>query len=117
MVFTGNHIQRSPEYKFDLGVNYEFGISSWDRAFSLQANYTKQGKSYWTPANTFFQKPFGLLDASLRVQPPGAAWSVTVWGKNLTDELYAVAAQTFFGDLMNYYGPPKTYGVDLKYEF
>jgi iron complex outermembrane receptor protein len=117
VVFTGNHIQRSPEYKFDLGVNYEFGIGSWDRAFSLQANYTKQGKSYWTPANTFFQKPFGLLDASLRVQPPGAAWSVTVWGKNLTDELYAVAAQTFFGDLMNYYGPPKTYGVDLKYEF
>ena len=117
VVFSGNRIQSSPEYKFDIGANYVFGIGEWDQAFSLQTNYTKQGKSYWTPANTFAQEPFGLWDASLRVQPPGAAWSVTVWGKNLTDELYAVAAQTFFGDLMNYYAPPKTYGVDLKYEF
>jgi len=42
---------------------------------------------------------------------------VTIWGKNLTDELYAVASQTFFGDMMNYYGAPKTFGIDLSYSF
>lgn len=116
-VFSGNRIQRSPKYKYDIGGTYEFGVGSWDKAFSLQANYTRQGKSYWTPNNTNAQKPFGLLDASLRLKPPEAPWSVTVWGKNITNELYAVASQPFFGDLMNYYAPPKTYGVDLKYEF
>ncbi|MDP3867537.1 TonB-dependent receptor [Phenylobacterium sp.] len=115
--FSGNQLQRSPKYKYDIGAEYEFGLGSWEEAFSLRANYTKQDKIYWSPNNTISQKAYGLLNASLRVQPPEAAWSLTFWGKNLTDELYSVASQTFFGDLMNYYGPPKTYGVDLSYAF
>lgn len=117
VVFSGKRIQRSPENKFNLGVSYDFGEGAWDNAFSFKANYTHTGESFWTPANTIKQEAFGLLDASLRFQAPNADWNVTVWGKNLTDELYAVAAQTFFGDLMNYYGAPKTYGVDLSYAF
>lgn len=116
-VFSGNKIQRSPENKFDVGFTYEFGQGAWDRGVSLKANYTRTGESFWTPNNTIKQKPFGLLDASLRIQPPEAKWAMTIWGKNLTDELYAVAAQAFFGDLMNYYAPPKTFGVDLTYSF
>ncbi|MGA0545088.1 TonB-dependent receptor [Brevundimonas sp. VNH65] len=115
--FSGNRIQRSPENKFDVGFTYEFGEGAWDRAFSLKANYTRTGEAFWGPENTIKQDAFGLVDASLRIQPPGADWNVTVWGKNLSDELYAVAAQTFFGDLMNYYGPPRTFGVDLRYSF
>lgn len=115
--FSGNTIQRSPKYKYDLSVAYEFGSGALEKAFSLRTTYTRQGKAYWTPNNTNFQKPFGLWDASLRFQPDGKAWSVTAWGKNLTDELYAVASQPFFGDLMNYYAPPRTYGVDVTYAF
>lgn len=117
VVFSGNRIQRSPENKFNLGFSYDFGQGALDRAFSLKANYTQTGESFWTPNNTIKQEAFSLLDASLRFQPPNADWNVTVWGKNLTDELYAVAAQAFFGDLMNYYGAPKTFGVDLSYAF
>jgi len=117
VVFSGKRIQRSPENKFNLGFSYDFGQGALDRAFSLKANYTQTGESFWTPANTIKQEAFGLLDASLRFQPPNADWNVTVWGKNLTDELYAVNAQAFFGDLMNFYGAPRTYGVDLSYSF
>ncbi len=117
VVFSGNRIQRSPENKFNVGFSYDFGPEAWDRAFNLTANYTHTGESFWTPNNTIKQEAFGLLDASLRFQPPNADWNLTVWGKNLTDELYAVAAQAFFGDLMNYYGSPRTFGVDLSYSF
>lgn len=117
VVFSGNRIQRSPENKFNLGFSYDFGQGALDRAFSLKANYTQTGESFWTPNNTIRQEPFGLFDASLRFQAPNADWNITVWGKNLTDELYAVAAQAFFGDLMNYYGAPRTFGIDLSYSF
>lgn len=117
VVFSGNTIQRSPDNKFNLGFSYDFGQGALSNAFSLKANYTHTGESFWTPNNTIKQDAYGLLDASLRFQPPNADWNVTVWGKNLTDELYAVAAQAFFGDLMNYYGAPKTFGVDLSYSF
>lgn len=115
--FSGNRIQRSPKYKYDIGATYEFGMGSWEDAFSAQVNYTREGKIFWTPNNTISRGSYDLLNASLRVQPPGAPWSVTVWGKNLNDTLYSVASQTFFGDLMNYYAPPRTYGVDLTYSF
>lgn len=115
--FSGNRIQRSPENKFNLGLTYDFGEGTWDRSFSFKANYTYTGESFWTPDNTIKQEPFGLLDASLRIQPPESSWAATFWGKNVTDELYAVAAQTFFGDLMNYYGAPRTFGFDVSYSF
>ena len=116
-VFTGNRVQRSPKDKFNVGFTYEFGEGAWDKAFSLKGNYTRTGEAFWSPDNTIKQDPFGLLDASLRIQPPNAAWNVTVWGKNLTDELYAVGAQATFGDLLKYYGPPKTFGFDVSYSF
>ena len=116
-VFTGNRIQRSPKEKWNVGFTYDFGQGSWDRAFSLKANYTHTGDSFWTPNNTIKQEAYGLLDASLRIQPPNQDWNITFWGKNLTDELYAVAAQAYFGDLMNYYAPPKTFGFDVSYSF
>ena len=115
--FSGNRIPRSPKYKYDIGASYDFGVGSWQNAFSARTNYTREGKIFWTPNNTISRKSFGVWDASLRVQPPKAPWAVTVWGKNLSDTLYSVASQTFFGDLMNYYAPPRTYGVDLTYEF
>jgi iron complex outermembrane receptor protein len=117
VVFSGNRIQRSPENKFSLGLTYDFGQGAWDRSFSFKTNYTYTGESFWTPNNTIKQEPFGLLDASLRIQPPNSQWAATIWGKNVTDELYAVAAQAFFGDLMNYYGAPRTFGFDVSYTF
>ena len=117
VVFSGNRIPRSPKSKYDIGATYEFGVGSWEDAFSLRTNYTREGKIFWTPANTISRKAYGTWDASLRVQPPEAPWAVTVWGKNMSNTLYSVASQTFFGDLMNYYAPPRTYGVDLTYEF
>ncbi len=116
-VFTGNRVQRSPKDKFNVGFTYEFGEGAWDKAFSLKGNYTRTGEAFWSPDNTIKQDPFGLLDASLRIQPPNAAWNMTLWGKNLTDELYAVGAQATFGDLLQYYGAPKTFGFDVSYAF
>ncbi|MBU1377088.1 MAG: TonB-dependent receptor [Alphaproteobacteria bacterium] len=115
--FSGNRIPRSPKYKYDIGASYEFSLGDWDRAFSLRTNYTREGKIFWTPQNTISRDSYGTWDASLRVAPPKAPWVVSVWGKNLSNTRYSVASQTFFGDLMNYYAPPRTYGVDLTYAF
>ena len=116
--FSGNQIQRSPKYKYSVGFDYGFGTGTWAQAFNLHTSYTRQGKLYWTPNNTYVLEPFGLLDASLRVTPPwGQSWSMALWGKNLTDELYPVYSLAIFGDVMNYYAPPKTYGIEVSYKF
>jgi iron complex outermembrane receptor protein len=44
---------------------------------------------------------------------------ILLWGKNLTDEEYRVAGIDFggLGFAGNVYGEPKSYGIDLIYEF
>jgi len=53
----------------------------------------------------------------VKVQPPSARWSVTLWGKNLADEQYSQLGLPFLGDLVEVWGPPRTYGADFTYSF
>ena len=42
-------------------------------------------------------------------------WQVEVWGLNLSDELYATHNVPFLGDRFLVFGPPRTYGVSIKF--
>ena len=47
-------------------------------------------------------------------------WNVSLWGKNLTDEEYAVQTLVPYpiSDMDAYFlAPPKTYGATLRYDF
>jgi iron complex outermembrane receptor protein len=47
-------------------------------------------------------------------------WNISVWGKNLTDDEYAVQTtitQAFSGADQYFLAPPKTYGATLRYDF
>ena len=47
-------------------------------------------------------------------------WNVSLWGKNLTDEEYAVQTMVPYpiSDMDAYFlAPPKTYGATLRYDF
>ena len=47
-------------------------------------------------------------------------WDVAVWGKNLTDDEYAVQTLTPYPitDMDAYFlAPPRTYGATLRYSF
>ena len=47
-------------------------------------------------------------------------WNVSVWGKNLTDDEYAVqtgVTQVFSGQDPYWLAPPRTYGATLRYDF
>ncbi len=116
-VYDGNTMQRTPEFKYNVGFDYMFGAGSWDDAFTLRTNYTHQSKIYWEPRNVSYEPGYGLLDASLYVQPPNASWSLNFWGKNLTDELYSQLGLPFLGDLVEVWGAPRTYGVDFTWTF
>jgi iron complex outermembrane receptor protein len=47
-------------------------------------------------------------------------WNISLWGKNLTDDEYAVqTTNTFLFSGMDAYflAPPRTYGATLRYDF
>ena len=63
---------------------------------------------------------YALINARLSFMPEDEKWSVALWGRNLADEEYASALDS--GEGANGYrrisrGMPRTYGIELAYNF
>jgi iron complex outermembrane receptor protein len=60
-----------------------------------------------------------MIDASLQLSGANRAWTVSLWGKNLGDELVTrsqVAVAVIGQNYVNY-APPRTYGVTYSRSF
>jgi iron complex outermembrane receptor protein len=71
----------------------------------------------WAPENTTWEKAYGTLDARLTLTSEDKNWSVSVWGKNITDELYRTNIIAFFQEEMSSFGAPRTVGVEFSAAF
>jgi iron complex outermembrane recepter protein len=108
---SGNRLQRTPDTQLSAGIDYRIGMVD----FSM--NYSWQSDMFWATDNIAKEPSYGLVDGRIAIGPEDRTWSVAVWGKNLTDELYRVNVIPFFGDEVSQFGPPRTYGIDLTLRY
>jgi iron complex outermembrane receptor protein len=93
--------------EYDVGaVNFGLDVSHKGEQFFSEFNSdVERGRAYT------------MLDARATYRPPGANWSASLWGKNLTNEL--VEAGSFAVSLSRTIGrtylPPRTYGATFDY--
>jgi iron complex outermembrane receptor protein len=111
LVSSGNQLQRTPSTQVSAGVNYRLGMVTFD------TRYSWQNKMYWATDNVTKEPSYGLLDARVSIGPESKQWAVSLWGKNLTDELYRSNVIPFFGDEISQFGPPQTFGIDLRLRY
>lgn len=135
---SGFELRRAPEFTAAANAVYEQPLQNGNYlVYSVNYSYKDD---YYIIANTV-QRPeaqdsgkvdaFGLLDASITYD--ARTWSVSLWGKNLTDEDYflhvldvgtnyasgpnnspvVVPGLWTFGTI----NPPRTYGIELQYKF
>lgn len=114
---SDNRLQRTPETQLTGGVDLTLPAGGLGDALNLRVNYTWQSDLFWATDNIAKEDAYGLLDARVAIAPPEAAWTVAIWGKNLTDELYRTNIISFFGEEVSQFGIPRTYGVDLSWKF
>jgi len=114
---SGNTLQRTPETQFNVGAELTLDVGSWRDALSIRGNYSYQGEMFWAPDNAQTEDAYGLLDGRVTLTPPDRDWTVSVWGKNLTDEIYRTNIIAFFGDEVSRLGAPRTYGIELSTTF
>jgi len=133
----GNKPPLAPEHTYNLGMQYERAFSaSYDLIFRVDYMevgqtwfHTVQGDqqpSVWTALLGFpvasdmsksVRDPYELID--LRASLVGEKLSLTLWGRNITDEKYlaeVIPAPEFGGSFLHE-APYATYGIDLKYNF
>lgn len=110
---VGNLSPYVPRYNANLGVQFRHSLGqSLDGTFRV--DYRRTGEQYWDPAMTTARQALDLVDARVILQSVSGVWSLTFWGRNLTDKEY-LSEYTLGG--FAHRATPRTYGADLRWNF
>ena len=119
--FTHLKLRRAPELTYAVQTDYTIPLDSGDLSFRLAYSWRDDYEATLTNHPGTQIKAFGLLDASISYDF-GDQWSVSVFGRNLTDEdeyswTFAVAPAPDNSSFWNMAYPrtPLTYGVEFVY--
>ncbi len=113
--YTGNNLQTAPESSYSLSLDYDRQFGSGDVSAGL--SYTWQDE-YFTGASNipeFLIDDIALFNARVGFSWADGKWAVKIWGKNLGDEDF-VRIRGTSGALAEYFGPPRTYGINFTYK-
>ena len=118
-------VARTPENTFSLGVQYDIPPLFGDRgALSVRVDANYLDDMVFHPFNNEYDSAEARWLMNARVNLTGidvgnGSLRLSAWGKNLLDEEYREWGIDFdqLGFAGNVYGQPRTYGLDLSYEF
>jgi len=128
---SGNVLPGVSDVSASLGVQYFVPVPALSAELLFRMDYSYRD-DYYTDANNVKSQTiasgdtvqFGWVDAydlvngRIALEDDAGKWSVALWGRNLTDESYLTGTnRDFFGTLNHFSGTPRTYGVDVKYNF
>lgn len=118
-------LAQSPEHAGSLGVNYEFEPFSFG-TLGLHLDLTSTSRYAYAPKNFAFQDSYKLVNGRIslsEIRLGGGdhhALQLALWGRNLADEEYRVYAFPVGDPALTIpaaYGEPRSYGVELRYEY
>lgn len=111
--FNGNITSFVPRSNFNLGLASSFDVSE-KASLDLNVNLNGTGKIYWSDFNEegSYSDGYQLLDARATLNLD--KFSISLWGKNITNQKYYLELDTFgFG----WIGRPATIGLTVGADF
>lgn len=113
----GLDLKNAPEYKGLVGAKYEWPLSS-GATITVNGDISFEDTSWSLVANDpphALTDPGELYNARIAYTSADGAYTVSAWGRNLSDEEYwrAASATSFTA----YASPPMTYGIDIDVNF
>lgn len=110
----------TPEWATSLLVNYNQPVGD-NLVFDALISGQWQDERYLEPDNgpDHLVDSFATVDASIALMSADGKWSVSLWGKNITDEDYLLYINDVpaFGLFLTIKAEPATYGVSFDYKF
>ena len=117
----GEDLLRAPDYSAFVSARYEFRPGEARMPVVVTYSYTDDYNFDFVAdsmSDRLTQEGYGILNARVSYVAPSENWTVSLWGKNLTDEdeyFMDIVANT--AGIRGTYGDPLTYGVDAKFTF
>ena len=109
----------TPHNTGTLGVQYDFDIGFGllttyvDATYTDKSGFSSSDKTVKADERTLFNARVGLSE----VDVANGEVRVALWGRNLSDEEYIVHGANFGTHTAYTWGQPRSYGVDVSYEF
>lgn len=122
-LIVGERLPRAPQSEFSLNGSYTLrsAISGLPTDVEFGANYKRTGKVFNDINEQLAgeQPAYGLLDARIVFTPIKSRWQISLWGKNLTNKIYYIDAQSSGGGNLAavQWGDPRTYGATLSWHY
>ncbi len=114
-----------PEHKFSLGMEYVIDLNFARLRIRMDSSYTDEQDFYHeqSSAELTHSDDYFLHNARVAMVDLNVGGDMTLefgwWVKNLTDEEYRIngipQAESGYG--VNYYGDPRTFGTDVRFNF
>ncbi len=111
----GLPLLRSPELSWTMAAQYDSGPMSFNLSYAWKDEYYFDFVRV-PEADSLRQDAHGVMNARATYAAPNGM-SISVWGKNISDEDYLTDSVIGNNNQRINYAHPRTYGVDLTYEF
>jgi iron complex outermembrane receptor protein len=116
----GHEMIRAPDWSANISSSYEFRIG--ERRLPVVVSYSYKDDYYFDfvaapTMSVLKQDGYGILNARMTYFSASEVWSISIWGKNLTDKEYLNEAATIASGIRGSWGDPRTYGVDVQFNF
>ncbi|MFV3129055.1 TonB-dependent receptor [Niveispirillum sp. KHB5.9] len=115
--FAGNRISRTPRHKIVLSPSYEASLG--DGAGLLFAvDYRYESMIFDDNSNVGPERrpSTQFVDARATYSAASGNWTLSLWGKNLTQEVTRTHQVVFLGANFGSYSPPRTFGATVGWK-
>lgn len=112
---SGNKVSNSPEWTATFGATYTVPVSE-DGEVRITGLYSYNDGYFFEPDNIAAQDSYHLFNASVEYRPTQNI-GIEIWGRNLGNTDYAVQKITTGTGTVQSNGAPRTYGVNVKFNF
>lgn len=111
----GNRLSYTPDWTVNLSANYSIPLPVG--TLDLAVAYFHSDGFVGSPDERLRQKAYDVVNASASWSSDDEAWKISIYGRNITDELYASALYAQANGDAIQYAAPRTYGVSLQRAF
>lgn len=115
---SGNRISRTPKHKVSFSPSYTHSFAD-GVDLTLAADYRYESLIFDDNSNQppEIRPATHFVDARIMIEGIADHLSLSVWGKNLTDERTRTWQAIFLGAHFAAFNPPRTYGATLRWEY
>lgn len=114
---SGDPFNLAPKWQANFDGQYDWALANGLEAFvGASAAYASSTLPVLAAAEALRIESHTTLDLRAGVQSPDEGWRVMVWGRNVTNENYAITTFRSFENSGRYPALPATWGVTLSYD-